>query len=419
MSGGAAALIAVLLLIPVPARAHAALLKSDPKAGSLVAAGIRTIRLEFSEEVVPDLCHVAIVDATGQTMNLHLSNDPHDVNALIAAGNRLGAGAYRVNWHVVSADGHAVMGMFVFSVAGAIVPPTRPTAATTTAPVERSPLSRQETNPYPTLAALARGIGIAALLALAGLLAFALRSMHPVPPRVLNLSGILACAGASALAVHLVLWVRYVEPSGAFANANWAAMLASGPGRMELLRTALAVTALLMLWPLRKSKLAVGFSLAAILVSAAIGHPASTHPLLSVPVIAVHLLAIAAWSGGVTWLAVLARSGVRAIGDEAHRVSRAALGAAILVVVTGTIESALLLTAPSDLVSTAYGQLLLAKVAGLVILIAFGWYHRSRTLPVLAVGEPLDISSSLRYEIAVMTAVIIVAGFLSYTPLPR
>lgn len=419
MPGRSAAIIAAMLLVPAPALAHAALLKSDPKPGSTVAAGIRAIRLEFSEEVVPDLCHVAIVDATGHTTDLRLSSDPNDVRVIVAPVNELGPGVYRVNWHAVSSDGHPVAGKFGFAVAGGSTPVTGTIAAVTLSPVDHSRLSRGETNAYPAGAALARGTGVTALLVVVGLLAFALRSPRRIARRLPGILNMLAAIGSFALLVNLFLWARYVEPGGTFAGANWVAMLRSVPGRMELLRTAASIVALLMLWPLRKWKPSLAFSLAAILISAAIGHPASTRPILSVPLIAVHLLAIAAWSGGVTWLIVLSWSGERAISDEAQAVSKVAFAAAVLVVATGTAESVLLLTAASDLIDTAYGRLLLAKVAGLAILIAFGWYHRSRAVPRLALDERLDITSSLRYEMAIMTAVILVAGFLSYTPLPR
>jgi putative copper export protein len=52
-------------------------------------------------------------------------------------------------------------------------------------------------------------------------------------------------------------------------------------------------------------------------------------------------------------------------------------------------------------------------------LIAFGWYHRFRSVPKISPDTAPDFISSLRYELALMTTVVIVAGFLAYTPTPR
>jgi putative copper export protein len=95
------------------------------------------------------------------------------------------------------------------------------------------------------------------------------------------------------------------------------------------------------------------------------------------------------------------------------------MAAALAVGVTGILESILLLTSFNDLFYSAYGRLLLLKVVGWLTLLSFGWYHRYRALPTITTSEESDIRASLRSEIAVMVLVILVAGFLSYTPLPK
>ncbi|HET7458277.1 MAG TPA: copper resistance CopC family protein, partial [Gemmatimonadaceae bacterium] len=100
------------------ARAHATLLSSEPAAGSTLRESPSRIRLVFSEELEPTLGRITLERASGDTVALAAAGDPHDIHALVAPiGDALAAGAYRVLWRVVSADGHPVKGSFVFHVA--------------------------------------------------------------------------------------------------------------------------------------------------------------------------------------------------------------------------------------------------------------------------------------------------------------
>lgn len=59
------------------------------------------------------------------------------------------------------------------------------------------------------------------------------------------------------------------------------------------------------------------------------------------------------------------------------------------------------------------------KAAGLGVLSAFGAYHRFRLLPALGeAGTASRLIGSVRRERLVLVAVLLVAGFLAYTPLP-
>jgi putative copper resistance protein D len=91
----------------------------------------------------------------------------------------------------------------------------------------------------------------------------------------------------------------------------------------------------------------------------------------------------------------------------------------VIVSISGFVQAFLFLNSWSDLYASAYGLTLLGKVAGLVLLFAFGAYHRSRLMPGLVHdGTPLRLQRSVRREIAVMIAVILLGGFLAYVPVP-
>src|SRR5205823_8891276 len=119
-------------------------------------------------------------------------------------------------------------------------------------------------------------------------------------------------------------------------------------------------------------------------ISGAIGHPAAMHSLWTIPAKATHLCAGAAWLGGLLWLLLADRADVGKFVDEARRVSSVALISVLLVALSGIIQTRFFVATPTDLLRTTYGIVILLKIAGLLILIAFGAQHRYRHLPNLA-----------------------------------
>lgn len=409
------ALILALALVPESAFAHAALLGASPKAGSVLAAPPASVRLLFSEEIVPDLCNVSVAGPGGFSSDLRVSGDPYDVHAVIAPlPLNLGPGAYSVTWRVVSADGHPVKGTLTFTVTGspnAVTFSTLPSFTKPAAPIP--PTSRM-----PVIAALLRGLGVAALAALVGLLGFAITSRPGVLVNARPLCIWLAVTASVALAFHLLAWGNYIEP-GAIHAATWRAILRSTPGMLETLRLALAVLSLLGLMIFRRRGPSFYLAAGALLMAATIGHSGSITPLLSVPLLAIHLIAVATWLGGLTWLLLSVRGGPASLREQAFRVSRMALVAAIAVGATGLLQSLLLVHSLHELIYTVYGRILFLKVVGWITLISFGGYHRYRALPAIDRPDAPDLRSSVRYEMTVMVVVFFVAAFLSYSPTPQ
>src|SRR5262249_17404512 len=100
------------------AYAHATLISSVPAAGARLATAPTQLRLVFSEPVEGALSHVSVVrvGVAALAAQLALTSAPHDVHTLIAPLSIAENGVYRVEWHVVSADGHPVAGTFSFVV---------------------------------------------------------------------------------------------------------------------------------------------------------------------------------------------------------------------------------------------------------------------------------------------------------------
>jgi copper transport protein len=260
---------------------------------------------------------------------------------------------------------------------------------------------------------------LGAMMAGLGLLFFASRLTAGAEINPMRPASRLIILGAVLLAVHLVVWLRHVSPTGSLDGAFVQAMANTRLGQVELLRVVLAFLTLWAAVLARHRKLTLALGAACLLVSGAVGHPAAIHPVWAVPGKMIHLLAGAIWLGGLLWILWVYSHDRASFGGEARRVSSAALISVIAVFLSGLLQTALFLERPSDLATSLYGRLVLVKVAGLLVLVGFGAYNRNRLLPNVAGPEAPDrLRRSVMQEIVLMGIVILVGGFLAYAPTP-
>ena len=413
-------------------RYHATLLSSEPAKGSTVASPPARIYLVFSEEVEPSLGRIRLVGPGGRVVALKSTGDPRNASALVGpVTTPLDAGRWRVEWRIVSEDGHPIDGTFTFTVAAArtdstsvaapppvVQPPMNPAPADSTSPVEPAKSAFAD---VPFLAAIMRGLGVGFLTALTGLLwLFGSRGDRAPQPRAERLASSLAIGTAVTLVLHLFVWTLAVSPDRSLGGEQLSAMLVSRVGRIEVARTALAVLACWALVLARRERLALFFAVGAIAVSSATGHSAAIHPAWTIPMRALHLSAIAVWLGGLLWLRSLDRSNVATLNAEAQRVSSLALFAVLAVLFSGVVQTKFFIGEWGELVRSTYGFVALVKLAGLGVLVLFGAHHRYRVMPKLAEsGVADDFSRSLRTEMLVMSLVILIGGLLAYIPPPQ
>jgi copper transport protein len=355
-----------------------------------------------------------LVSPDGKMSQLESHADPHEVKAILATMPSLADGGYRVDWHIISADGHPVSGSISFSVGAAAVPAPQLSAAETHAVSGREPVVAGAAL-YP---ALLRGLSLSALLALCGLLGFA--GYTPIPSkRQERLCVWLSGLATLFLTAHLIVWLIHVSPVNALDAETARSALSREVGLDELIRLILAALAAWSVILARRMRMAFAFALAAVLAGGAIGHPAAIDPVIAIPTNALHLVGVAFWLGGLLWLVTSDASSPDTLAS-ASIVSNVALISIVVVALTGIIQSFLFLTAPADLLSTAYGRVIMAKVSGLLILAAFGAHHRYRLMPQMqAGGETLPFIRSVRKEILVMVLVVMIGGFLAYVPVPE
>ncbi|MFC4603261.1 cytochrome c oxidase assembly protein [Rhodococcus kronopolitis] len=147
--------------------------------------------------------------------------------------------------------------------------------------------------------------------------------------------------------------------------------------------------------------------------SAGGGHDVATNSLLW------HLAAAALWAGGLVALLAHARRRGEHTDLAARRFSLVATCAFVVMAVSGVINGLVRLPL-SDLFTSTYGLLLVAKTVALVILGVFGFMQRRRALPALA-ADPNSRGALIRFagaEAFVFAATIGIAVGLGRTPPP-
>jgi copper transport protein len=177
------------------------------------------------------------------------------------------------------------------------------------------------------------------------------------------------------------------------------------PGRMPVLRRATlgADGTALSSSPSRSQALVLFAAIGALAMTAPLaGHAASHSPRgLLAGADTVHVLCMCTWLGGLVMLALAIPLTARALAVQdatpllatvVGRFSRMAMIAVTLLLLSGIVNSLVLVASFDALVETAYGRLVLAKIALFGALISLGAFNQRRMLPqlrtVAARGDP-------------------------------
>ncbi|MGW0643136.1 copper resistance CopC/CopD family protein [Streptomyces badius] len=378
-----------------PASAHAALTGSDPSDGAVVDTAPKEVTLSFSEAIAVGDDSIRVLDPSGKRADTEA--EPRDlseggtVRYGVSLHSGLPDGTYTVAWQAISADSHPISGAFTFSIGA----PSDTTVA----------LPSQEAGggPVGVVYDIARYTAYGGFVLLVGGSAFVLVCWRggatALPMQRLVVRGWLALTAATL--VMLLLRNPYTG-SGKFADAfdlaGLQAVLDTKPGAALVSRLLLLGAAALFIAVLfgtyarredeREKKdltfgLAVGGGVVATGIAAtwAMSEHASTgiQANIAMPVDVLHLLAVAAWLGGLASLLV-ALYRTPDIGSAAvRRFSTVAIGSVVVLAATGIYQSWRQVGSWSALTGTRYGQLLVLKVALIAVLLAVAWFSRRWT----------------------------------------
>ncbi|HYS16027.1 MAG TPA: copper resistance CopC family protein [Candidatus Binatia bacterium] len=118
MRAGAAAAAGVLVLaLAASAPAHSLLLESSPAAGATLGEAPPKISLRFNNRIEKKLSTIRVLDERGVPRLVTVAVGEGSADRLMATLPSLAPGAWRVEWQVLSTDGHIVSGGFSFRVA--------------------------------------------------------------------------------------------------------------------------------------------------------------------------------------------------------------------------------------------------------------------------------------------------------------
>ncbi|MEV7125175.1 copper resistance protein CopC [Streptomyces sp. NPDC093260] len=407
----------VLLLLAVaglllagagPAAAHAALTGSDPQQGVVVPQAPAQVSLTFSEQVALGDDSLRVLDPAGKRVDTGKPADISGTTYAVRLRGGLAKGTYTVTYQVISADSHPVGGAYTFSIGA----PSRTSVVT----------GGQEVGGG--LVGLLYGVGryasYAGFIVLAGGAAFVLAcwqrgagvravqrlvvsgwlTLTTATLALLLLRGSYTTSGKAGDIVDLDLLGQVLQTKTGAALVSRLLLLAAA---------ALFVAVLFGVYEKRedeeKRDLTFGLAIGGTVVAAglaaswALAEHASVglQPGIAMPVDVVHLLAVAAWLGG---LAALLVALYRAPADRpvepaaVRRFSRLAFGSVVALIATGVYQSWRQLGSWSALTGTRYGQLLLVKVALVLVLVAIASFSRRWTARLAgATGDKAAVTS--------------------------
>jgi copper transport protein len=370
--------LACLLAAPAPLLAHAELVSADPLPSASLVDSPERVAITFSEPIDPGNALLELLDAQLRTLD-RIGPVKVDQNGTRALADLppLEPGVYTVSYQVVSTvDGHATRGSFAF-----IIDPTGAEAPPTSAPTSSSPSADAWAVAARWLALIAALVGLGTLLiwwhaGRATLEAMAPGADRRPPWRLVIASAALIVVG---LALYLALSARSFanEDGGTGLPLDVAAPFGWTPFAIAMrvaVGAALAAALVAMGAAARRTHRRSLVALVAALMSSSLagmsaaGHASSLGGPLNVALDWLHLVAAAAWLGGIPAIAILSARAVASGGSRRgtavemlRRHGPIALVAGPLVVLTGLANSPLVLGSSRELVASGYGNLLLAK----------------------------------------------------------
>jgi copper transport protein len=416
--------------VPASASAHAVLLRGSPSSTQTLAQAPDRVELLFSEPLDQVFSSARAFDSAGQRVDAGEGRvDPNNDHLLvISLRPSLPNGTYTVLWRSLSAiDVHPDQGNYPIFVGVPVVTSVANTASAGTTATPETTFGRWW---FYVAASLFGGVLAVWKLVVSDVLtgprAVARARVQSALSRAIVLGGVLLILGTlytavaqAAAAANVSLWDAFGQPladlllRGRFAAIWWP-------------RIGLEVASLALIAFGGIDGLAAESSLAtlpAVLLTSALTSHGAALPLGTVPGIAIdwiHMLGATAWVGGLIGL-LISLSAMRIRHDPGTvdivrclvtRFARFALVAAVFVLLSGVLQGALEVGSTAALVSTAYGELVVAKSALLVAMLALAAFNERRARS----AAPRGLVLGTRFELAVGVLVLGVATVLSGTP---
>ncbi len=443
-------LLALFLLAGASQRAalaHALLVRSEPEANAELTRAPPSVEMWFSEPLESRFSHARLIDASGSEVlsvgpSLVDTNDATHLSLPLAG---LTPGIHTVIWSTLSSvDGHEWVGSFPLT----LLNPdgSRPTSGTAVA-------LTGETSEVPSpVKGVARWLSLLGAILLVGGLLFReivagpVLARQPLPRLAVPLAGggrVLGIIGVAG--VLLGGWLQIGAQVAALGALDrlFDLLISTQPGRLLLLRQLLLLPVVAFLVSAERPdrvglrgtragqvRVAAEYLIGLVLlITFSLASHAAAVPGRGWAVAGdfVHLLAAAAWMGGLLLLALLfwqTRTGLdgeeqTGLGQIVRRFSLLAAGAVFVLTVTGLFSSAVQLPSLASLWNTTYGLLLLGKLALVALALGLAFLN-NRTVHRPAADAPAagGLARRVGIEAAVSLVLLLTVALLVQTPPP-
>ncbi|MGZ4129183.1 MAG: copper resistance CopC/CopD family protein [Actinomycetota bacterium] len=403
-SAAVAAFVVVVLAFASPAAdAHALLKSSTPTDGAQLASAPSAVVLTFTETPDPKLSILHVLDQNGNDVEKGPTRAvPGNTASLTVTLGTLPKGVYTVTWRTVSrVDGHVTGGAFAFGVGVSPAGATLPKGATVKTP---SPS---------VLSVATRWLFYVGLFLLIGT-----ATTELFVARGLARTALLAKLGWLGAAVGLL---GLVEAQRRDAGVAIGDLLGTSIGHAFILRAIpLAVALVGVLLVLRPARRAAGSAVVlAATAAVVVAHVAEGHAATGawrdgkIILQSAHVLAGGIWIGGrATILAGVGPLEPEARHRATRRFSSMALWTIAVLAGAGVWRAFNEIGSWHQLFATSYGQVVIAKAALLLVLIALGAVNRYRNVR-RAGTEPRGLLATGSAELVLAVAVLALTGILS------
>jgi copper transport protein len=412
-------LLAVFMLLSIAgasghAAAHAVLEKATPQADSRMDESPASVEIVFNERLDSGGARLIVLNEASRSVAKGKVEAINEGKGIRVSLPKLGDGHYTVSYSVISADGHPISGAYVFTVGN---PAPLPDASQLN-PHQQVGHSHNHggggLNVDSFLLYAARILHYSGLLATAGLVLWSLmRFPSPIVrethARSLGLAGKFALIATLAYVFFSLRDLGQGEPL-----SEWGRILTDTTiGKLYIAQLLLAAAAPLL--PAIGVVPRLVWAAGALFAESWSGHAAAFDPIAyTVGLNFVHLLAAAAWGGGLLLLLAIWYKERPEAGRFALVFSKWALISFLALWVTGILSTLDFLPSLAYLQYTLWGKWLIAKAAISLLVAIAAFFIRRR----LKKGE-LPRGSLLKADVGLLAAIAITVGVLTYqTPLP-
>jgi copper transport protein len=437
-----------VLVTPALLLAHAHLVKSTPSANAKLTAAPTALTLWFSERPEVRFTKIELFDSLNAPVSVGavavVPGEPMAMTAPLSGA--LPNGKYTVSWRTAGADGHASTGKYSFVVAD----------THTVAPVVVDTARKVEHQPIPTTNAVFQTVGttvfstserwleLVALLALVGSVVFHFFVLRDAG---LNDAGTAdASDRARRLAQAVLVLFAFATLWRLSAQADLIPGMTSRVAAMSSVARetawghgwlvgAIGVVAAAVGLAIANKSMTGWFITGAGAVAMCLGEALTGHAgamaraPFAIVVDLVHVIGASGWVGGLAAVLLCGVPATRLTEEATRRTAgqklvrayhRTAMACGALVLISAVFAAWMRLGSFSALTNTAYGQILLLKMALAAGLLGFGWFHyRTVVQPEWNDDTGFRFKRSAALELIVGAALLAATAMLISTALPN